>query len=279
MSPRTRRALTASGASVVSVLLFFLIWQVVVVAFDVPAYQAPRPLDAIRAVTSNWSTLAPLVAGTIRETFWGYLAGVAVGATLAVVMYKVRVLQYLLYPVLLFSQAVPVVALAPPLVLLFGFNLGPKILVVGWIVFFPVTVAFLLALTDTDRDLLNLARVAGAGRWRTFWLIEFPAASTGLFSGLRLGATYAVTGAIIGEMAASTGTSLAIYQQHANNNLDTASVYGTTLLMAAIGIAWFGAVVALDYVATPWKHRATAPGWWPSARHEHKLHAVRRKDS
>jgi ABC-type nitrate/sulfonate/bicarbonate transport system permease component len=194
-------------------------------------------------------------------------------------MYKLRVLQYLIYPVLLFSQAVPVVALAPPSFSSLVSTSARRFWSWRGSSSFPVTVAFLQALNDTDRDLVNLARVAGAGRWRTFWLIEFPAASTGLFSGLRLGATYAVTGAIIGEMAASTGTSLAIYQQHANNNLDTASVYGTTLLMAVIGIAWFGAVVALDYLATPWKHRATAPRWWPSARHDSKFHPPRRKDS
>ena len=133
----------------------------------------------------------------------------------------------------------------------------------AWIVFFPVTVNVLDGLSHVDQDLVSLARVYGASRWRTFVHIEIPASASPIFSGLKIGATYAVSGAIIGELFGSLNSSLAIYQEHANSNLNTAAVYGTTMLMTAIGISWFLLVLGLEILATPWLRRSVArrPLW------------------
>lgn len=253
-----RRLLLNIGIPILSIVLLLSTWEAVVVFFHVAPYIAPRPLQAIEAVTQNWSNLWPLVLGTIRETVYGFACGAALGLTLGVVMAKLPVLQRLVYPVLVLSQAVPIIALAAPLVLILGFSVGPKVVIVAWIVFFPVTVNVLDGLSHVDQDLVNLARVYGASKWRTFLQIEIPASTTPLFSGLKIGATYAVTGAIIGELAASDGSSLALYQEHANSNLNTAAVYGTTMLMTAIGISWFLLVVGTEVVVTPWQRRSVA---------------------
>ncbi len=250
------------GIPLLSIVLLLVVWQAVVVVFHVAPYIAPRPRQAILAVTQNWSTLWPLVLGTIRETVYGFVIGAALGLSLGVIMAKVPVLQRLVYPVLVLSQAVPIIALAAPLVLILGFSVTPKVVIVAWIVFFPVTVNVLDGLSHVDQDLLNLARVYGAPRWRTFLQIEIPATATPLFSGLKIGATYAVTGAIIGELAASDGSSLALYQEHANSNLNTAAVYGTTMVMTAIGISWFLLVVGAEIYATPWQRRTVARRTW-----------------
>ena len=251
------------GIPLLSIVLLLALWEAIVVVFHVAPYIAPRPRQAILAVTQNWSVLWPLTLGTIRETVYGFVTGAALGLTLGVVMAKVPVLQRLVYPVLVLSQAVPIIALAAPLVLILGFSVAPKGVIVAWIVFFPVTVNVLDGLSHVDRDLINLARVFGAPRWRTFLQIEIPATTTPLFSGLKIGATYAVTGAIIGELAASDGASLALYQEHANSNLNTAAVYGTTMLMTVIGISWFLLVVGAEVWATPWQRRSVARRhWW-----------------
>jgi ABC-type nitrate/sulfonate/bicarbonate transport system permease component len=254
-----RKLLRNVGVPVLSLALLGLIWQGIVVGFHVAPYIAPRPLQALQAVTSNWSTLWPLALGTIRETVYGFLVGAALGIFFGVIMSKVPVLQRSVYPVLVLSQAVPIIALAPPLVLILGFGVTPKVVIVAWIVFFPVTVNVVDGLSHVDADLVNLARVYGAPRWRTFLQIEVPATTTPLFSGLKIGATYAVTGAIIGEGASgSYGSSLALYQVHANSNLNAAAVYGTTMLMTAIGITWFLLVVATEVAVTPWQRRSVA---------------------
>ena len=243
-----------------SIALLLLIWQGIVVVFDVKSYIAPRSLAAIQAVTDNWGLLWPLILGTIRETIYGFFYGALLGLGFAVIMAKSPFLHRLVYPVLVLSQGVPIIALGAPLVLILGFGVTPKIVIVAWIVFFPVTVNVLAGLSHVDQDLLNLARVYGASRWRTFLQIEIPASSTSLFAGLKIGATYAVTGAIIGELASSSssGESLALYQQHANSNFSTASVYGVTMVMTVIGISWFMLVVASEVLATPWQRRSVA---------------------
>lgn len=250
------------GIPILSIVMLLVIWQLIVVGFHIAPYIAPRPRQAILAVTENWSALWPLVLGTLRETVYGFLAGATLGLGLGVVMGKVPLVQRLLYPTTILSQAVPIIALASPLVLIFGFSITAKLFIVAWIVFFPVTVSVIDGLSHVDRDLLNLARVYGASRWRTFWQIEVPATASPLFSGLKIGATYAVTGAIIGELAASDGSSLALYQEHANANLNTAAVYGTTMLMTVIGISWFLLVVGVEILATPWQRRTVARTWW-----------------
>lgn len=260
-----RKVLRNAGVPLLSLALLFALWEAVVVVFHVAPYVAPRPWAAILSVTQNWSLLWPLVLGTLRETVYGFVAGALLGVGLGVIMAKVPVLQRSLYPVLVLSQAVPIIALAAPLVLILGFTVMPKVVIVAWIVFFPVTVNVLDGLSHVDQELLSLARVCGASRWRTFVHIEAPATATFFFSGAKIGATYAVTGAIIGELASGTagsGSSLALYQLHANTNFDIASVYGTTMLMTAIGISWFLLVVSVEILVTPWQRRSVARRSW-----------------
>jgi ABC-type nitrate/sulfonate/bicarbonate transport system permease component len=233
------------------------VWQAIIVWGHVQPYIAPRPAAAIGAIFSHWSEIWPLTATTISETLYGFASGAIVGFLLALAMAKIPVINKMLYPLLVFSQAIPVIALAPPLVLIFAFSLTPKILVVAWIVFFPVTVAVVDGLANIDRDYLTLATVLGARPWRTFLFIEVPAIVTPLFSGLRIGATYAVTGAIIGEAATGGGATLAQYQHDAATNFQTQVVYGTTIVMAAIGIGSFAVVSTIHYAVTPWLRRST----------------------
>lgn len=254
----SRKLVRNVGVPILSLVALLAVWQGIVVVFHVAPYIAPRPMAAIRSVTGNWSLLWPLVVGTLRETVYGFASGAVLGFLLGAVMSKIPVLQRSVYPLLVLSQAVPIIALAAPLVLILGFGVGPKVVIVAWIVFFPVTVNVLDGLSHVDPDLINLARVYGASRWRTFVHIEVPASASPIFTGLKIGATYAVTGAIIGELVGSLGPSLAVYQEHANSNFNTAAVYGTTMLMTAIGISWFLLVLGLEIWATPWLRRSVA---------------------
>jgi ABC-type nitrate/sulfonate/bicarbonate transport system permease component len=253
-----RRFLVNVFGPIASFALLIVIWQLIITWGHVQPYIAPTPGAAFHSITSQWSSLWPLTSWTIKETVIGYVVGAVLGIGFGVAMASLTIVQKMLYPLLILTQAVPIVALASPLVLLLGFNLGPKIVIVAWIVFFPVTVNILDGLNHVDKDLLTLSRVLGAKRWRTFLFVKIPAVVTPLFSGLKIGATYAVTGAIIGEMSASSGQSLALYQHNAIGQLDAATVYGTTLVMTAIGISSFLVIVVLEFVSTPWTRRSTA---------------------
>jgi ABC-type nitrate/sulfonate/bicarbonate transport system permease component len=246
------------GLAVAAIALIFGAWNVAIVAFDLQPFVLPTPQSSIKAVAENWSALAPLTWQTVKETAVGFVLGALIGFVLAVVMSLFRPVQRLVYPALITSQAVPIVAIAAPLVILFGFGMLPKLIIVAWIVFFPVVVNVLDGLAHIDPDLIRLAKVMNASRSREFVQIRLPATLSPLFSGLKIGATYAVTGAVIGEWTASSQQGLGTYLLSANSSLDVASVFGVTLLLTVIGVLSFLLVMAVESTATPWDHRATA---------------------
>jgi ABC-type nitrate/sulfonate/bicarbonate transport system permease component len=247
------------GFAIAAIALIFGAWNAVIWVFGLQPYVLPTPQSAILAIVGQWSTLAPLTWQTVKETAEGFFIGAAVGFVLAVVMSAFRPVQRLIYPALISSQAVPIVAIAAPLVILFGFGTLPKLIIVAWIVFFPVVVNVLDGLAHIDQDLVNLSRAMGARRTREFIHIRLPATLTPLFSGLKIGATYAVTGAVIGEWTASSQQGLGTYLLSANSSFSVQVVFGVTLLLTAIGIFSFLLVMAVESVATPWRRRATAP--------------------
>jgi len=256
--PFVRRAVGRVVLALLAVGLIVGVWNLVIVAFGLKPYALPTPQSAVSAIVHRWSTYQSLTLQTIEETAYGFGIGAGIGFLLGVLMSASKTVQRLVYPALITSQAVPIVAIAAPLAILFGFGLLPKLVIVAWIVFFPVVVNVLDGLAHVDRDLVNLARVMGAKRVRAFLAIHLPATLSPLFSGLKIGATYAVTGAVIGEWMASAQQGLGTYLQTANASLDTEGVFGATILLTAIGVASFLLMVAAETVATPWRTRSTA---------------------
>jgi ABC-type nitrate/sulfonate/bicarbonate transport system permease component len=246
---------------VAAMVLILAAWQLVIWISGFPPYVMPPPSLAFRALIDNWPRLQRLSGETLFETVVGYGIGALVGFVLALAMGQIRFVQRLIMPALIVSQAVPIVAIAAPLVIVFGFGSTPKLIIVAWIVFFPVVVNVLDGLATIDRDMVNLARLMGGGPLRTFAIVKLPACIGPLFSGLKIGATYAVTGAVIGEWTASAKQGLGTYLLTANAQMNTAGVYATMLLLTAIGVGSFLIVLWLEIIATPWRSRATAPGW------------------
>jgi ABC-type nitrate/sulfonate/bicarbonate transport system permease component len=243
---------------VAAVLGVFVLWGVIVRVFHVEPYIVPSPQDALRTIVDEWDVLAPLTRTTVQETVLGFVVGAVIGFTLAVLMSRWSFVQRVVYPVLVASQAIPIVAVAVPIALILGYGLLPKVAIVAFIVFFPVVVNVLDGLASVDRDLLNLARIMNGRPMRVFLLIELPATLTPLFSALKLGATYAVTGAVLGEWAATTTAGLGNYLLIQNSKLNVDAVYAAVLLLTAIGVTGFLLVMAAERLATPWRTRSTA---------------------
>jgi ABC-type nitrate/sulfonate/bicarbonate transport system permease component len=243
---------------VAAVLGVFVLWGIVVRVFDVEPWVLPSPQDVFRTIVEDWDVLAPLTRTTVVETVIGFVVGAVVGFLLAVAMSRSAFVQRVVYPVLVGSQAIPIVAVAFPITLFLGYGLLPKVAIVAFIVFFPVVVNVLDGLASVDRDLLNLARIMNGRSARVFLLIELPATLTPLFSALKLGATYAVTGAVLGEWAATTEAGLGTYLQIQNSRVNVDAVYAAVLLLTAIGVTGFVLVLAAERLATPWRTRATA---------------------
>jgi len=246
---------------IAALLLIVIGWQLIVTVSGLPAYVLPPPAVAWNALYATWPLLSTLTVQTLQETAYGYIVGALLGFVLAILMGQSRLVQQLIMPALITSQAVPVVAIAAPLVIIFGFGLVPKLIIVAWIVFFPVVVNVLDGLASIDRDTLNLARLMGGGPLRTFFVVKLPACIGPLFSGLKIGASYAVTGAVIGEWSASSNQGLGTYLLSANAQMNTAGVYAAMLLLTAIGVGSFLLVLGLERLATPWRVHSVVPSW------------------
>jgi ABC-type nitrate/sulfonate/bicarbonate transport system permease component len=246
----------------VAIALIFCAWELLLLATGLPAYVIPTPGAALGVLRDNAAMMRGLTFQTVTETFYGYICGAVIGFLLAVIMAQIPIVHRLLYPALITSQAVPIVAIAAPLVIIFGFGLTPKLIIVAWIVFFPVVVNVLDGLASVDQDQVNLARLLRGTRLRTFLIVRLPACIGPLFSGLKIGASYAVTGAVIGEWTASAHVGLGTYLLTANAQMNTAGVYGAMLLLTAIGVGSFLIVLVAEHFATPWRTQMTAPPWF-----------------
>jgi ABC-type nitrate/sulfonate/bicarbonate transport system permease component len=236
----------------------FGLWELLTATvYQGQPYVLPTPRSVFSQLGNDWDVLQPDLLQTVKEFVIGFFVGVGVGFVLAVAMAYSRILRRGLYPALIATQAVPVIAIGAALVIWLGFGLAPKIVIVALFIFFPVVVNVLDGLSNIDEDLLALARAMGANGLRIFLHIRLPATLTPLFSALKLAATFAVTGAVLGEWTASTTGGLGAYLLEQSSRLNTAGTFAAILLLAAIGIVGFLLVAAAERLATPWRTRST----------------------
>lgn len=244
---------------IASIVGIVVIWWGVVLAFRIPEFVLPTPAQTFASLAGDWPTIWSDVLVTAQSFVLGFVIGTVVGFLLAVVMSQSLLLYRFLYPVLIVTQAIPVVAIGAALVIWLGFGLAPKLFIVGLIVFFPVLVNVLDGLRSVDVDAVNLARAMGASRWRTFRLVRLPATYTPLFSALKMSATFSVTGAVLGESTASTTGGLGVYLSIHQSRFDTPGVFAAVVVLAAVGLIAFLVIAAWELSITPWRRTSIAP--------------------
>src|SRR3989440_8145138 len=180
-------------------------------------------------------------------------AATLLGLLLAILLDASNWLRRAIYPLLITSQTIPIIALAPLLLIWLGFGLEPKIIVVALYCFFPIAVACADGLAGAEPELINLLRSMRASRWQILWLVRLPGAMPAFFSGLRIAATYGVTGAIFGEYVGAY-QGLGIYMQLSFNSHAIVLVFAAILVTAALSLLLFGLVSLIERIALPWYH-------------------------
>jgi ABC-type nitrate/sulfonate/bicarbonate transport system permease component len=219
------------------IALFVLAWQGLASLPSVDNLTLASPVETFDALRDDWSLLMDNA-----------------GVTFAVAMHMFRPLRDAAYPLLVASQAIPVVVLAPIFVLAFDYGIGPKLAIVALICFFPITVNLLDGLRSVEPELLKLMRSMGASRLRTLRSAEFPSALPFLFSGLKVAATVSVIGAVFGEWAgADKGLGRLVLL--GNNQLQTARVYAGIVLLTLMAVALFALVVLAERLVCPWNRK------------------------
>ena len=233
-------------------------WEALVRLGGVDELLLPAPTQVLAALWEDKGLLAPDLVTTTVEVLLGLAAAVAAGAGLAVLMHVRSSARQALRPLVIGSQAVPVPVIAPLVVLVLGFGLAPKVLLVALVCFFPVTINLYDGLRAGEPDARRLLGALGASRWQVLRLVEAPAALPAAFTGLKVAAAVAVIGAVFAEWAgADRGLGYTLLQ--ANGQFETPRAFAATLLLFLLAIALYGTCALLERVLVDWTPR-TRPG-------------------
>jgi putative hydroxymethylpyrimidine transport system permease protein len=230
-------------------------WEAIVRLGVVDELILPAPTQVVGALWTDRDLLAPDLAVTTWEVVLGLAAAIAAGAALAIAMHLSTAARRALRPLVIGSQAVPVPVIAPLVVLVLGFGLAPKVLLVALVCFFPVAINLYDGLRDTDPDARKLLRSLDATRWQTLRMLELPSALPATFTGIKIAAAVAVIGAVFAEWAGSSeGLGHALLT--ANGQLATARAFAATLLLFLLAIALYGAFALLERRVAGWTPRS-----------------------
>jgi ABC-type nitrate/sulfonate/bicarbonate transport system permease component len=233
-------------------MLLILVWELAVRVFQVEPWLLPAPSAVVTALIGGRAMLTGHAYVTLFEALLGFLVSVALAFVLAVAMDSLPLLGRALYPLLVTTQTIPIISVAPLFLIWFGYGLLPKVLVVVLVCFFPVAVSLLQGLTAVDPDLIDLLRSMGASKVMVLRLVKLPAALPSLFSGLKIAATYSIMGAVIGEwLGAQAG--LGYYMTLAQRSFLTARVFATILIITVLSLGVFKVIEVLEGLLIPWR--------------------------
>lgn len=239
--------------SITAVAALLLLWQLVCSWGWIPPYMLPSPMKVLQAFAEELPLLWENARITLQEAFIGLLVGVSVGFLAAVAMDAFDILYKAFYPLLIITQTIPSVAIAPLLVLWFGYEMTPKIILIVISTFFPVTVGLLDGFRSADKDAIGLLRSMGATRLKIFRYIKFPSALPQLFSGLRIAAAYSVVGAVISEWLGGFG-GLGVYMTRVKKAFAFDKMFAVIFLISAISLGLMALVEFAEKKCMPYRH-------------------------
>jgi len=237
------------------------VWELYVRVRDVDPRVLPAPIAIVRSSLDDWANLKIHTWVTLQETIVGLGLAMAAALVLGVLMDFVPWVRRGLYPILVSSQTIPIVAIAPLVIIWFGFGLLPKVLVVAFYTFFPIVVGLAQGLASTDEDAMNLLRSMRANRWQIFWRARFPSALPQFFTGLRITVTYAVVAAVFAEYVGSF-EGLGIYMQQMRNAFRTDLVFGAVIVTMLLTLVLFLLVIIAERLTMPWTRSSRRGRGW-----------------
>ncbi len=229
-----------------------LAWEAVVRLTEVPPFILPGPAAVLRTLVERWPLLVEHAAITVFEILAALVLAILLGATSALLLATSTAARRWLQPLLVVSQALPVFALAPLLVLWLGYGPGSKIAMAVLIVYFPLTTSLYDGLRRADPNLLDLASLQGASAWQRLRYVRLPAAMPAFASGLRVAAAAAPIGAIVGEWVGSSG-GLGFLMLHANARMQVDLMFAALLVLAAMALTLYAAVDRFARALAPWR--------------------------
>ena len=245
------QSITNRSAPVIAVAVILIIWYICCDYEVVPAYMLPSPVDVFNAFVDNFGVMMKQAAVTLQEACYGLGIGIALAFIISSLMDRFDFLYKAIYPILVITQTIPTIAIAPLLVLWMGFGMAPKITLVVITTFFPISIGLLNGFKSVDKDAINLMRAMGAGRLQIFRYVKLPNATASFFSGLKISASYAVVGAVISEWLGGF-EGLGVYMTRVKKAYAFDKMFAVIVFISAISLILMGIVSLLERAAMPW---------------------------
>ena len=226
---------------ILTFLAIIIVWQAVVEIKDIPQYILPTPIDIIKVFITDYQNLFDNTLVTLYETILGFILALLVALTLGIIMDFVSVIRKCLYPILVVSQTIPTITIAPLLIIWFGFEALPKILMVALTCFFPILISFVDGLENIDKDYLNLFKTMKSSKLQTFIHLKLPMSIDKLFSGIKISVTYMVVAATVAEWLGGT-KGLGVYMVRAKSAYALDKVFASTIIVVVLSLIFVGLV-------------------------------------
>ena len=226
---------------ILTFLAIIIVWQAVVEIKYIPQYILPTPIDIIKVFITDYQNLFDNTLVTLYETILGFILALLVALTLGIIMDFVSVIRKCLYPILVVSQTIPTITIAPLLIIWFGFEALPKILMVALTCFFPILISFVDGLENIDKDYLNLFKTMKSSKLQTFIHLKLPMSIDKLFSGIKISVTYMVVAATVAEWLGGT-KGLGVYMVRAKSAYALDKVFASTIIVVVLSLIFVGLV-------------------------------------
>ncbi|SHJ79034.1 NitT/TauT family transport system permease protein [Bradyrhizobium lablabi] len=246
------RALNAAWVRPFLFLIFIVVaWDLAIRLFKIPAYQIPAPADVVAVLWQDWPELLRQAWPTTYATICGFLLSAVFGIPVAMLIAGSKTVESYVYPLLVFSQSVPKIAIAPLFVVWFGFGIIPKVISAFLLGFFPVVVSAVQGFKSVDPDMVDLARAMQGSRFHVFCAVNLPHAMPAIFSGLKVSVTLAVVGAVVGEFVGSN-SGIGYVLQRSIGTFDLPTMFAALVILALLGVVLFWIVDRIEKLVIPW---------------------------
>ena len=248
------QSITGKLAPIGAIAVLLLIWFLCCDMELVPAYMLPSPYDVLKAFVDNFSIMMAQAGITLQETLYGLLIGITIAFVIAGLMDRFKLLYKAFYPILIVTQTIPTIAIAPLLVLWMGFGMAPKITLVVITTFFPIAIGLLNGYESVDADAINLMRAMGATRFQIFKYVKLPNAASSFFSGLRISAAYAVVSAVVSEWLGGF-EGLGVYMTRVKKAYAFDKMFAVIVFICVISLVLMGIVSLIERISMPWEEK------------------------
>ena len=245
------QSITSKLPAAAALCLLILLWQFLYQSGAVPAYMLPSPIQVVKALFTDLPTILRHAVVTLQEAFYGLCIGVVLAFVMATLMDHFRILNKALYPIMIITQTIPTIAIAPLLVLWMGFYMAPKITLVVITTFFPITVGLLDGYKSVDKDSIDLMRAMGASKVQIFFHVKLPAALPQFFSGLKISASYAVVVAVISEWLGGF-EGLGVYMTRVSKAYAFDKMFAVIIFIVIISLLLMFTVNLIKTISLPW---------------------------